>query len=72
MSMTGKAAAIAGAAGTGTWVALNGWTAAAIVALVTLVAAALLVWVLASAERTARLRSLIIASRSQRRRSAEK
>lgn len=71
MSVAGKLATIVGAAGTGAWVTLDAWTAAATVALVTVVAAGLLVWVLASAERTTRLRSLITASRGEHRRSAK-
>jgi len=60
-------AAVAGAAGTGTWITLTGWPAVAAVGAAAVLAEAALLWVLADDGRTNRLYSLITAFRSPRR-----
>jgi hypothetical protein len=63
----GAAAGVATAAGTGMWISLDGWPAAAAVGVAIAAGVALLLWVLASDARTGRMLSLIAAVRIQRR-----
>lgn len=67
MSVVAKGAAVAGSAGAGTWITLTGWPAVAAVALALVAGIAILLWVIASDERTSRVLSLISALRFQRR-----
>jgi hypothetical protein len=54
------------AAGTGTWVSLDGWPAAAVAGAAVVAGLALVWWVLASDERTGRVLSIIAALRFRR------
>jgi len=63
----GAGAGVATAAGTGTWISLDGWPAAVVAGAAVVACVALLLWVLASDERTGRVLSIIAALRFQRR-----
>ena len=65
--MSAVAKVTAGVAGTGTWITVTGWPAAAAAGTVLMVGGVLVCWVLASDERTARVLSLIAALRFPRR-----
>jgi hypothetical protein len=60
-------ATTAAAAGTGTWISVDGWPAAAAVCGAVVVIVVFLLWVLASDARTGRVLSIIAALRFQRR-----
>jgi len=55
-----------GTVGTSAWISMTGWPAIATVCAMAIAGAAIICWVLCSADRTDRLRTLILALRTRR------